>query len=145
MIKGFQQVRQLRDGSQFVAWIVAIARNLSINQLRKRKNREEAVSEWSAVAGVARVAGILPACSEGVPPSNRGRDVRDTDASEDLRRAVARLPADLRLPLVMYYFDGQDVKTVAKMLEMSTSGVYLKLRTAIKELHEMLTTQGDTP
>ncbi len=145
MIRGFRRVRQFRDASQFGAWIVAIARNLSINQLRKRKSREEAVSEWSAVPGVARVAGILPACSEGVPPSDRGRDVRDTDASEDLQRAVARLPSDLRLPLVMYYFDGQDVKTVARMLEMSPSGVYLKLRTAIKELHEMLTTQGDTP
>ncbi len=58
---------------------------------------------------------------------------------------MARLPRDLRLPLVMYYFDGQDVKAVARRLEISTSGVYLKLRTAIKRLHEMLTTQGDMP
>ena len=58
---------------------------------------------------------------------------------------MARLPGDLRLPLVMYYFDGQNVKTVAEKLEISTSGVYQKLRAAIKELHEVLTAQGDTP
>jgi len=46
---------------------------------------------------------------------------------------------------VMYYFDGQDVGAVAEKLEISTSGVYLKLRTAIKELHDILTAQGETP
>ncbi len=121
LIKGFQRIRQLRDGSQFGGWIVAIARNLSINCLRKRKTTEKA---------------LVPR-----PPERVG----DESGDEDLQRAVARLPGDLRLPLVMYYFDGQDVKTVARTLEMSTSGVYLKLRTAVKELHQMLTAQGDTP
>ena len=64
--------------------------------------------------------------------------------NEELREAVARLPWDLRLPLVMYYFDGRSVKAVARALEMSTSGVYLKLRTAIGQLHDILTQQGET-
>ena len=121
MIKGFEQIRQLRDGDQFGGWIVAIARNLSINHLRKRKTVEKS---------------LIPR-----PAEHAGEDSGD----EDLRQVVARLPWDLRLPLVMYYFDGQDVKTVAHRLEMSPSGVYAKLRTAIKELHQMLTAQGDTP
>ncbi|MEN6333833.1 MAG: sigma-70 family RNA polymerase sigma factor [Phycisphaerales bacterium] len=121
LIQGFQRVRQLRDGDQFGGWIVAIARNLSINCLRKRKTSEKTL--------VPR----LPEC------------VEESSRDEDLQRAVARLPSDLRLPLVMYYFDGRDVKTVARELSMSPSGVYLRLRTAIKELHDMLTEQGDTP
>ena len=122
MLKGFQQVGQLRDGSQFGGWIVAIARNLSINLLRKRK-----------------LTGRMLAAER---PSQRERP---ESSYEDLRQAVARLPGDLRLPLVMYYFDGQNVKAVAEKLEISTSGVYQKLRTAIKELHNVLTAQGDTP
>lgn len=121
MIKGFEQIRWLRDGDQFGGWIVAIARNLSINQLRKRKATEKAL----------------------VP--RRPERAAEESGDEDLRRAVARLPWDLRTPLVMYYFDGQDVKSVAERLGISTSGVYLKLRNATKKLHEMLTTQGDTP
>ena len=152
MIKGFEQIRQVREGDQFGGWIVAVARNLSINQLRKRKTTEKTMSTWWAGPGGSRVEGVS---GMGFQPMNhrqdadattdRGRDALDTGASEDLQRAVARLPWDLRLPLVMYYFDGQDVKTVARRLEISPSGVYLKLRTAIKELHEMLTAQGDTP
>ena len=122
IIKGFECVRQLRDGSQFGGWIVAIARNLSINLLRKRKTAAKA------------------------PVPNRPSEPQRAESShEGLRQAVARLPWDLRLPLVMYYFDGQNVRTVAEKLGTSTSGVYLKLRTAIKELHEILTVQGDTP
>lgn len=121
MLKGFEQIRQLRDSGQFGGWIVAIARNLSINHLRKRKAVDKVLA--------------------GRPLENSGGD----PGHEDLQRAVARLPWDLRLPLVMYYFDGQDVKTVARRLEISPSGVYVKLRNAIKELHEMLTTQGDMP
>jgi RNA polymerase sigma factor (sigma-70 family) len=121
MLKGFEQIRRLRDADQFGGWVAAIGRNLSINLLRKRKTAERVLIDRSSGHGTA------------------------ASGHEDLERAVARLPWDLRLPLVMYYFDGQDVKTVARRLEISTSGVYAKLRNAIKELHEMLTTQGDTP
>jgi RNA polymerase sigma-70 factor (ECF subfamily) len=121
MIKGFERIHQLRQGSQFSGWIVAIARNVSVNLLRKHKPAPASGAEEPS------------ACDS--PPS----------AHEELRQAVAQLPWDLRLPLVMYYFDGQDVKAVAEKLDISTSGVYQKLRTAIQELHEMLTTQGDTP
>jgi RNA polymerase sigma factor (sigma-70 family) len=166
MIQGFQRIRQLRRGSRFGPWVMAIARNLSVNLLRKRKAMQKAVAGWSPEPGAARVAGILPARSEDVPPSDHGRDAGDTrgqgvpsaafcigeshdaldtGASEDLRQAVAGLPWDLRLPLVMHYFGGYDVKAVAEKLDMSTSGVYLKLRNAIKELQEILAAQGDTP
>jgi RNA polymerase sigma-70 factor (ECF subfamily) len=122
MIKGFERIRQLRDGAQFGGWVVAIARNLSINLLRQRKSTEKALGT-------------------GGPPE----PARAEASHEDLRQAVARLPWDLRLPLVLYYFDGQNVKAVAEKLDISTSGVYLKLRTAIKELHDILTMQGETP
>ncbi len=122
IIKGFERIRQLRTGSQFGAWVGAIAKNLSINLLRKRKMTEKALNTEESLRR-----------SEGRP------------ACEDLQEAVARLPWDLRLPLVMYYFDGQNVKTVAEKLEISTSGVYQKLRTALQELHEILTMQGETP
>ena len=120
LIKGFERIRQLRDGSQFGAWVAKIARNLSVSVLRKRHATERAVGD--------EVRAERP----------------DADPDhEGLQGAIAQLPLDLRLPLVMYYFDGQNVKTVARNLEISTSGVYLKLRTAIKELHEILTMQGE--
>jgi len=121
MIKGFERIAQLRDGSQFGGWVITIARNLSINLVRKRQ-----------------------AAARTVGNRQHAERPRTESGHEDLQRAVARLPWDLRLPLVMYYLDGRSVKTVARQLDISTSGVYLKLRTAIKELHDIMVTQGDT-
>ncbi len=121
MFAGFEKIRQLRDGAQFGPWMARIARNMSINFVRKKAAAERALDHE--------------------PPGSttqRGLD-------DGLRRAVARLPMELRLPLVMYYFDGRDVKSVADTLAISTSGVYAKLRTAIRELHEILTADGEQP
>jgi RNA polymerase sigma-70 factor, ECF subfamily len=121
MIKGLEKIRQLKEPDQFGHWVVKIARNLSINFLR-RKGATDRMAERATLNS---------------PPEDR--------SGEDLQAAVARLPLDLRLPLVMYYFDGRSVKTVAEKLNVSTSGVYSRLRTAIQELHTILTKPGETP
>ena len=119
MIRGYEKIRQLRDAGQFGAWIVRIARNLSVNFVRRRAAAERAVGSR--------------------PEAPAGREGHN----DELEEAVARLPRDLRLPLVMYYYDGRSVKTVAERLEISTSGVYGKLRAALRELHDALTARGD--
>lgn len=118
MIKGFEKIRQLRDTGQFGHWIVRIARNLSINFVRRQAAAEKALGHR--------------------PEESPGRERHH----DELEEAVAQLPYDLRLPLVMYYYDGRSVKTVAERLEISTSGVYGKLRTALRELHDALTARG---
>ena len=120
MITGFERLGQLKAPEQFRGWLVKIGRNLSLNLVRRNTAGRRALNR---------------------KPQDRERQ---QDHNEHLREAVARLPWDLRLPLVMYYFDGRSVKSVAQTLDISTSGVYLKLRTAIRELHEILTLQGET-
>ena len=61
----------------------------------------------------------------------------------ELTQAVEQLPADMRLPLLMYYFDGRKVKSVAEKLDMSTAHVYLKIRAATNRLHEIIVGQRD--
>lgn len=119
MLTGFEKIQQLRDEAQFGPWIARIARNMSINLVRRRAADERTLDRKTQGS------------TERVAPD------------DGLKQAIARLPMELRLPLVMYYFDGQDVKSVAETLEISTSGVYAKLRTAIRELHEILTADGE--
>lgn len=119
MLAGFEKIKQLRDGAQFGPWIARIARNMSVNFVRKRVAIERTLDRKAQ------------------------RSTERNGSDNGLRQAIAGLPMELRLPLVMYYFDGQDVKSVAETLEISTSGVYAKLRTAIRELHEILTADGE--
>jgi RNA polymerase sigma-70 factor (ECF subfamily) len=120
MLKGFEQIRTLRDGAQFGRWVVTIARNLCLNLFRRRRYAKKTMEQAAA------------------------QPYQNPTENDNLQQAIEKLSQEFRLPLVMYYFDGQSVKTVAKRLNMSTSGVYTKLRTATKQLHEILVKQGDT-
>ncbi len=121
MLKGYEQIRTLRDGSKFGLWIARIAKSLCINFIRRKKYAKRVVAAERMIDANQRV-----------------------NEYDNLQLAIEQLPQETRLPLVMYYFDGQSVKTVAERLQMSNSGVYLKLRTAIKELHNLLAKQGDS-
>ena len=112
-------MKKLRNSSQFSPWITKIARNLCLNIIRRKQRTGE------IIAGIAtpRV---------GIQSEN-----------ERLQQAIVNLPLEVRQPLVLYYFDGQSVKKVASNLKVSTSIVYSRLRTAIKELHRLLDGQGD--
>jgi RNA polymerase sigma factor (sigma-70 family) len=119
MLKAFVRIGTLRDGAQFRLWVAKITKSLCVNFLRRKKRGKKAVA--------AKVAQPDPS----VP------------ANDNLQQAIEKLPPKIRLPLVMYYFGGQSVKTVAQKLDMSSSSVYLKLRTAVKELHNLLVRQGE--
>ena len=127
MLKGFVRIRSLRDGSQFGAWITKIAKNSCINFIRRQKRTQRATEKRAqrAIEEKARQPG------------------QTATRNDELQSAIKKLTKEARLPLVMYYFDGQSVKTVAQKLNISQSGVYLKLRAAIKELHGLLVAQGD--
>ncbi len=54
----------------------------------------------------------------------------------ELHEAIRRLPLELRLPLVLYYFDGQSVRGVAESLALSPATVCQRLKEARRVLHE---------
>jgi len=117
MLKGFLEIKKLRDGSQFNPWVTRIAKNMCINMARREECSRKAIEE------------------KATQPNET------TTQNNSIQQAIEKLPQETRLPLLMYYFDGQSVKTVAEKLDISTAGVYAKLRTATKQLHEIL--KGD--
>ncbi len=118
MLKGMLNIQKLSKGEQFEAWILQIAKNLCIDFIRRRKR-------------------VKPLASEQVMQPRQL-----TKENHDLEQAVRRLPQELRLPLVMYYFDKKNAKSIAEELHISHSGACQRIRTARKELHKFLTERG---
>lgn len=116
MLRGFLKIRKLRGSEQFGQWIVRIARNLCIDLLRRQKHAKRFLARQAAESRQRR---------------NENHD--------DLEQALRRLPEELRLPLVMYYFDSKNAKTIAEKLNISHSGVCQRIRAGRKELHKLLT------
>jgi RNA polymerase sigma-70 factor (ECF subfamily) len=119
-LKGYTRLGQLKTASHYPAWIRQIARNLSLTCLRRKKTASH--------------------IHENLPEPETTRVTEP--AFDDLRIAIGKLPAELRTPLVMFYFDGRDMPSVAKQLEISISNAYGRVRQAVKTLHAMLTEQG---
>ncbi len=119
MLRGLIRIGTLRDSGQFGYWILRIAKNYCLSLIRRRKHGKSIETRES------------PPPDEALVPY------------ENLQRAIAKLPPKSRVPLVTYYFGGQSVKDVAEKLELSSSAVYQRLRTATKQLHKLLIEQGD--
>jgi RNA polymerase sigma-70 factor (ECF subfamily) len=115
MLRSLAKAAHRMAPEQVGPWIVRVARNLCIDRLRRRKRRGPAAE----------------------PPAAPSR--QDQNTQEDLERAIQRLPVELRVPLLMYYFDGRSAKTIAENLHISHSGVCQRLRMARRQLHELLT------
>lgn len=119
MLKGFVDISKLRDGTRFGPWVTRIAKNMCINLIRRKQSSKKAFEK-------------------------KAKELNETTTENDgLQQAIEKLPQEIRLPLLLFYFDGYSAKTVAERMNISVPGVYLKLRTATKQLHELLIRQGD--
>ena len=120
ILKGFLEISKLQKSTHFGPWIIRIARNLSINFVHREQRGREIVSQKVTQYSLEPRSG------------------------NSLQQAIEKLPMEIRLPLVMYYFECQSAQKVAESLDMSTSSVYSKLRIALRQLHRLLDEQGET-
>ncbi|MHC4259823.1 MAG: RNA polymerase sigma factor [Planctomycetota bacterium] len=115
MLKGFVKIRQLRDEEQFGRWILRIAQHLCIDLLRRNRYARAFTAKQTA------------------------ERQREGNENHELVKAISRLPREIRVPLVMYYFDNRSAKAIAEKLKISHSGVCQRIRAARKQLHRLLT------
>jgi RNA polymerase sigma-70 factor (ECF subfamily) len=115
MLRGFLKIRKLRRSEQFDQWILRIAKNLCIDYIRRKKHARAYLAKQAAKAE------------------------QRTSENHELQQAIRSLPQELRLPLVMYYFDNKSAATIAEKLNISYSGVCQRIRAARKQLHRLLT------
>jgi len=114
MIKGILRIKSLDKTEQFESWIFQIARNISIDFLRRQK----------------RIRAL--AAKESWQPDTKAGN------HDDLEQAIRRLPQELRVPLSMFYFDGKNARTIAEKLNISHSGACQRIRAARRQLHQLL-------
>jgi RNA polymerase sigma-70 factor (ECF subfamily) len=117
LLKALIGIKQLRDDEQFGAWISRIAKNLCIDFTRKQKRffliKRAAVSRNS---------------SKEYP---------------ELQMALAKLPEEHRLALMLFYFDGRSTKNIAQTLEISEALAQKRLSRARKQLRRLLEASGE--
>lgn len=115
LLTGYLKIKKLYKSDHFGRWVIAIARNLCIDLLRRRKHVKAILAEHRDET--------MPAVS-----------INEIDIEKQLRK----LPLDLRLPLVMFYFENKNAKKIAEILNISHSNACSKIREARRQLHIIL-------
>jgi RNA polymerase sigma-70 factor (ECF subfamily) len=105
---------------KFTTWLYHIARNLAIDQHRKRRDTDNDTSQ---------IAAAEPAAENALDAETRRREVR---------RAVAELPERQRTALLLCQFQGMSNKDAAETLEVSVDALESLLARARRNLKDTL-------
>jgi len=118
-IKAWRKLRQLRgDVGSLRSWFLSIV----ANECRMTRRRR-----WWSVVKSADVE------------SDRRTDAPSQEAVTDLRRAIARLSLEERLPLVLYFYLDLPLDEVAATLHVSPSAAKSRIYRAARRLRSDLT------
>ena len=128
------QHRSRFDAKQkFSTWLYAIASNIARDRLRWRV-RHPQVSLDAQIDETGR--GVLDHLPDQ-NPSPRQR-LEAGERASAVRDAVAALPEDLRLPLVLAEYEGRAQAEIAEILDCSIKAVEMRIYRARKQLREQL-------
>lgn len=128
------QNRARYDGTRkFTTWLYTIGTNLARDRFRRRTRRPEiSLEAESAVTGQALHETVA---AQGADPSEA---LVRAERAEMVRKAVAALPDEWRVPLVLAEYEGRSQAEIGAILCCSAKAVEMRIRRARQALRERL-------
>jgi RNA polymerase sigma factor (sigma-70 family) len=121
-LTAWRKIQELREPDRLRAWLGQIARNAALAQKRRRRPGEELDQAKELSDGHAKPDEA--AASE--------------EEAQLVRESLERLPELYRLPLVLFYREGQSVRAVAESLGISEDAVKQRLARGREILRERM-------
>jgi RNA polymerase sigma-70 factor (ECF subfamily) len=132
----WRQADKFRGEGAAAAWLYRIARNKSLDQLRRRQVRPQPVDTANEEAEAA-VWEQLPAAEPEVEQTIERRQ-----DSASVRQALAQIPAEQRNCLELAYFEGMSQRQIAAHTNTPLGTVKTRLQMGLEKLERLLTTAG---
>jgi RNA polymerase sigma-70 factor (ECF subfamily) len=127
--KVYQSRAKFDARQKFSTWLYAIASNLVRDKFRWRsRHRQVSLDAESEATGNNfrdALSGHGPSPSESLQTEER---------AEAVRRAVAALPEDLRLPVILAEYEGRSQAEIAEILDCTPKAVEMRLYRARQQL-----------
>jgi RNA polymerase sigma-70 factor, ECF subfamily len=118
------------DGSiPFPKWLLRVASNQCIDALRRRKRGRRVIVEVEEEVAIIEAAGTEPSPLGAVLSAEERAQVRD---------AIARLPENYRVPLVLRYYSELSYDEIAQQLDLQRNYVAALIFRAKQELRRKL-------
>src|SRR5262245_30153394 len=133
----WQQADKFRGEGSAAAWLSRIARNKSLDQLRRQKARPQPI-ETQPEEDQAAVLDQLSAEEAAVEII-----VENDQVQQSIHQALAQIPAEQRNYLELAYFEGMSQRQIAEHTKTPLGTVKTRLRMGLKKLESLLTPAGD--
>ncbi len=124
---------KFKTGRKFSTWLYAIATNLARDRLRWLSRHRHVSLEGRPDNEEAGLQNVLPADTPG--PRDR---LESEERVAAVRRALAALPEDLRVPLVLAEYEEQSHAEIAEVLDCSAKAVEMRIYRARQQLRASL-------
>lgn len=130
-LKAYQNLHRYDEGRAFDVWVLAIARNLCLDLLRRRgRVRTEDLSEMKEV----------------LPSGEKSQEEGAIESQErlSLELALARLSPEDREVLALYYVQKRTTKEIAQVLGVAPGTIMARLFRAREKLRKLLQPEART-
>ena len=110
-----------------VGWLVTVARSRALDRLRQRRSQREGSADFERMA-------------DSVADPSRGLDLQlvTAEQADRVRRALAALPDELRIPLELAYYEGLSQSEIAERLRTPLGTIKTRMRQTLIRLREAL-------
>lgn len=125
-IKAYNSLYKFKGESKFSTWLYKITYNTCLDALKKKKKQNNVtyIEDFSEHQTKA-----LETIFDSLDEKERNKAIQD---------CVAQLPQDEAFLLTLYYFDDQSIEEVAKIMNISTDNLKVKLFRTRKKLASIL-------
>ena len=125
-IKIYNALNKFKGESKFSTWVYKITYNTCLDALKKKKkiNNVSYIEDFSEHQTKA-----LEEILDSIDEKERNQTIQD---------CLEELPSDEAFLLTLYYFDDQSVEEIAKVINISTDNVKVKLFRTRKKLATIL-------
>jgi RNA polymerase sigma-70 factor (ECF subfamily) len=125
-LRAYDRLETFNPDYRFKTWLLAIANNLGVDTLRRRREIVEFNPETHAEAGGGPEVEALAA-----------------DRSRSVQEAVATLPETYGVPLILRYSEGLSYAEIAEVLDITIPAVKSRLFRARNMMAERLAEVGE--
>lgn len=132
-VRVYQHRSRFDSRQKFSTWLYAIASNLARDRFRWRARHPQVSLDAESEETGGALADRLP---EQTPSPSQSMEAFERTAA--VREAVAALPEDLRLPLVLAEYEERGQAEIAQILDCSVKAVEMRIYRARQQLRTRL-------
>lgn len=126
----WENASQYRGSGAALAWMMRVARNRALDQLRRQRVRPPAVSaEAEEVEAVAD-----PVMTDEVVENQMRR--------AQIQRALSAIPEDQRICLELAYFEGLTQREIAEQTNLAVGTIKSRIRIGLEKVERLLRSSG---